>query len=117
MENFIYCLLKIILPIGVRHAEQPIFELYDEYTHSGLPRPHLFWKRLAQLAGETTAAQALLPVLENNYAIAQVVSERDVRLTTGTIEIPTSNGPIQASVAKPKNGCILEPLLQGPEPT
>ena len=40
-----------------------------------------------------TVAQALLPVLENNYAIAQVVAERDVRLTTGTIEIPTPNGP------------------------
>tara|TARA_A100001388_G_scaffold237577_1_gene191976 strand:+ start:273 stop:479 length:207 start_codon:yes stop_codon:yes gene_type:complete len=48
---------------------------------------------LAQLAGGTTAAQALLPVLENNYAMAQLVSEQDIRLTTGTIEIPTSNGP------------------------
>ena len=67
LESFIFCLLKIILPVGVRHAEQPIFELYDEYTHSGLPHPHLFWKRLAQLAGETTAALALLLVLENNY--------------------------------------------------
>ena len=67
---------------------------------------------MAQLAGGTTAALALLPVLENNYAMAQVVAEQDVRLTTGTIEIPTPNGPIQTFVAKPKNGCILEPLLQ-----
>ena len=70
---------------------------------------------MAQLAGGTTAVLALLPVLQNNYAMAQ--AGQDIRLTTGTIEIPTSNGPIQASVAKPKNGCILEPLLQGPEPT
>ena len=109
--------LRLSLHIRVRHAEQPIFELYDEYTHSGLPRPHLFWKRLAQLAGETTAALALLPALQNNYAMAQIVAGQDIRLSTGTIEIPTSNGPIQASVAKPKNGCILEPLLQGPVPT
>ncbi|MGA0305040.1 MAG: dienelactone hydrolase family protein [bacterium] len=82
--------------------KQSIIELYDEYTHSGLPRRH-FLERLAQLAGGTTAALALLPVLENNYAMAQVVAEQDVRLTSGTIEIPTPNGPIQAYVAKPKN--------------
>ena len=35
--------------------------------------------------------------------MAQVVAEQDVRLTTGTIEIPTPNGPTQAYVAKPKN--------------
>ena len=71
---------------------------------------------MVQLAGGTTAALALLPVLQNNYAMAHVAGQ-DIRLTTGTIEIPNSNGPIQASVAKPKNGCILEPLLQGPVPT
>ncbi|MGB0483839.1 MAG: hypothetical protein ACPGK1_04860 [bacterium] len=56
---------------------------------------------MAQLVGGTTAALALLPVLENNCAMAQSVSEQDIRLTTGTIEIPTPNGPIQAYVAKP----------------
>ncbi|MEC8594029.1 MAG: hypothetical protein VXY74_04365, partial [SAR324 cluster bacterium] len=90
--------------------------LYDEYTHSGLPRPHFFWKDWPNLRG-TKAALALLPVLQNNYAMAQVVAGQDIWLTTGTIEIPTLNGPIQASVAKPKNGCILEPLLQKPVPT
>ena len=81
--------LRLSLPIRVRHAEQSIIELYDEHTlwfttHS------FFLERLAQLAGGTTAAQALLPVLENNYAMAQVVAEQDIRLKTGTIEIPTS---------------------------
>ena len=77
----------------------------------------IFLERLAQLAGGTTAALALLPVLENNYEMAQVVAGQDIQLTTGTIEIPTSNGPIQTYVAKPKNGCILEPLLQELVPT
>ena len=72
---------------------------------------------MAQLEGGTTAAQALLPVLENNYEMAQVVAGQDIQLTTGTIEIPTSNGPIQTYVAKPKNGCILEPLPQDLVPT
>ena len=48
---------------------------------------------------------------------AQVVAERYVRLTTRTIEIPTSNCLIEASVAKLKNGCILEPLFQELVPT
>ena len=72
---------------------------------------------MAQLEGGTTAALALLPVLENNYEMAQVVAGQDIQLTTGTIEIPTSNGPIQTYVAKPKNGCILEPLPQDLVPT
>ena len=56
-------------------------------------------------------------MLQNNYAMAQVVAGQDIRLTTGTIEIPTLNGPTQAYLAKPKNGCILEPLPQDLVPT
>ena len=48
------------------------------------------------MAGETTAALALLLVLENNYAMAQIVAEQDIQLTTGTIEILTPNKPIKA---------------------
>ena len=86
-------------------------------THTLVYHVLIFLERLAQLVGGTTAALALLPVLENNYAMAQSVSEQDIRLTTGTIEIPTSNGPIQTFVAKTNNGCILEPLLQELVPT
>ncbi len=86
-------------------------------THTLVYHALIFSVKIGPIGGGKTAALALQPVLQNNYAMAQVVAGQDIRLTTGTIEIPTSNGPIQASVAKPKNGCILEPLLQGPVPT
>ena len=50
-----------------------IIALYDEYTHAPLPR-RTFLERLAVLAGGSTAAAALLPLLENNYALAAVVA-------------------------------------------
>ncbi|MDG2196376.1 MAG: hypothetical protein P8O70_05730 [SAR324 cluster bacterium] len=83
--------------------KQSTIELYDEYTSSRLPRRH-FLEILALLAGGPTAPVALLPVLENNYAMAaQVVAEQNIWLTAGTNEILRPNGPIQAYVAKPKN--------------
>ena len=81
--------------------KQSIIELYDEYTHSGLPSI-IFGRDWPNCRG-TTAALALLPVLENKSSMAQVVVEQDVRMKTGDIEVPTPNGPIQAYFAKPKN--------------
>ena len=52
------------------------------------------------MAGGTTAALAMLSVLENNYVMAQVLAEQDNRLTNGTFEIHTPNGPIQVYFAK-----------------
>ena len=52
--------------------DQRIIELFDRYTHGGLTR-RAFLDRLAALAGGAAAATALLPLLENNYASAQVV--------------------------------------------
>ena len=62
-------------------------------THNLVYHVLIFLERLAQLEGGTTAAQALLPVLENNCEMAQVVAGQDIRLTTGTIEISSPNGP------------------------
>ncbi len=45
--------------------DQQIINLYDEYTHKPLNRQE-FLRRLAMLAGGTTAAMALLPLLEVN---------------------------------------------------
>ena len=42
----------------------------------------------------------MLSVLENNYVMAQVLAEQDNRLTNGTFEIHTPNGPIQVYFAK-----------------
>jgi carboxymethylenebutenolidase len=60
--------------------DKRIIDLYDEYTHKPLSR-QVFMKRLAVLAGSTAAATALLPLLENNYAIAQTSADDDNLIT------------------------------------
>jgi carboxymethylenebutenolidase len=80
--------------------DQRIIELYDEYTHAPLER-RVFLSRLAQLAGGVAAAQALLPMLEVNYAQAAVISADDARLAMEYITYPTPNGQMRAYMAKP----------------
>jgi carboxymethylenebutenolidase len=78
---------------------QDIIRLYDEYTHKPLARSE-FLRRLAMLAGSTTAAVALLPLLESNYAHAATVKEED--LFTERVSYAGVTGPVQAYVARPK---------------
>ena len=79
--------------------DQRIINLYDEYTHAPLSRA-VFLKRLAMLAGGTSAALALLPMLELNYANAATVSEDE--LFTERISYPGVKGMMQAYIARPK---------------
>jgi carboxymethylenebutenolidase len=79
--------------------DQRIISLYDEYTHKPLSRQE-FLRRLAILAGGTTAAMTLLPLLEVNYANAAVTKEDD--LFTERITYPGVSGDMQAYVARPK---------------
>ena len=73
--------------------DQRIIQLFDEYTHGGMNR-RSFLDRLATLAGGAAAASALLPLLENNYAHAQVVPENDARIVVidvnGDAPVPPS---------------------------
>jgi carboxymethylenebutenolidase len=80
-----------------------IIALYDEYTHAPLPR-RTFLERLAVLAGGSAAAAALLPMLDNNYAVAAVVEPSDARVAAGRVRIDLPGGPMQAYVATPKVG-------------
>ena len=59
--------------------DQKIIDLYDEYTTNRLDRRG-FLKKLTKLAGGAAAAVALLPLLEKDYARAQVVPKDDPRL-------------------------------------
>lgn len=80
---------------------QPIIDLYDEYTHAQLDR-RTFLDRLAVLAGGSAAAYALLPVLQNDYARAQVIAADDARLTTEEVSVPVEGGAaVTAYVARP----------------
>lgn len=81
--------------------DQQIINLYDEYTHKPLPR-EVFLKRLAVLAGSTAAAMTILPMLENNYAVAATVPEQDIELHTEDITYPAGDITMKAYLAKPK---------------
>ena len=78
---------------------QTIIDLYDRFTHGQISRRR-FLDRLAVLAGGSAAATALLPLLQNNYALAETVPESDSRIKTDTATI----AGINAYVAKPASG-------------
>lgn len=81
---------------------QKIVALFDEYTHTALPR-RAFFKRLVVLAGSTAAATALLPLLENNYTKAATVDEKDPQLSTEFLSYSGMGGDMKGYLAKPKN--------------
>lgn len=56
--------------------DQKFIDLFDRYTHGGMHRRD-FLERLTALAGSSAAATALLPVLENNYAQAEMAPGND----------------------------------------
>lgn len=65
---------------------QRVIDLFDRYTHGELDR-RKFLEKLTLLAGSSAAALALLPVLENNYAKADLLPESDPRIATETIVV------------------------------
>lgn len=78
---------------------QTIIDLYDRFTHGQISR-RAFLDRLAVLAGGTAAATAMLPLLKNNYALAETVPESDNRIKTENLTI----AGINSYVAKPSSG-------------
>lgn len=81
--------------------DQKIIDLYNEYTHGLLDRRE-FLKKLAILAGSAAAANALLLLLENSYAKAEVVPKNDPRLSSDYIKYPGATGDVRAYLARPK---------------
>ena len=81
---------------------QPVIDLYDEYTHAPLDRRD-FVKRLAVLVGSSAAAYALLPVLENNYAHAALTEETDSRLSARMLEFDGPSGKRAAYAARKRS--------------
>ena len=81
--------------------DQKIIDLYDEYAHELLDRRE-FLRRLSVLAGSTAAAIALLPLLENNPAKAELVPKDDPRLYTEHMKYPGATGEVLAYLARPK---------------
>lgn len=82
--------------------DQRIIDLYDQFTHGGMNR-RTFLDRLAALAGSAAAAAALLPVLQNDYAMADTVDEKDPRIAAETVDIPGVQG-LRGYLVRPKSG-------------
>jgi carboxymethylenebutenolidase len=81
--------------------DQRIIDLYDYYTHGNLSRRD-FLDRLTALAGSAAAGAALLPVLQSNYALAQVMPENDPRITAETVDVPGFPG-LKGYLVRPAN--------------
>lgn len=84
--------------------DQKYIDLFDRFTHGGMTRRE-FFDRLTVLAGGTAAASALLPLLENNYALADMLPEGDSRIVVeqvgfeggkGYLARPSSDGKFPA---------------------
>jgi carboxymethylenebutenolidase len=90
--------------------EQKYIDLFDRYTHGQMKRRD-FLERLTLLAGGTTAASALLPALENNYAKAEMVAENDTRILPETFSYESTIGKLSGYLVKqkefPKAGGVI----------
>lgn len=81
--------------------DQKIMDLHDDYIHELLDRRE-FLRRLSVMAGGISAAYALLLLLENKDARAQIVPKDDPRLNTEYIKYPGATGDVRSYLARPK---------------
>jgi carboxymethylenebutenolidase len=82
--------------------DQKIINLYDRFTHGGMNRRD-FLDRLAELAGSSAAAAALLPLLQNDYARAAIVAADDSRFAAERQSFDSPKGRIDGYLARPKS--------------
>jgi len=82
--------------------DQRIIDLYDRFTHGGMNR-RIFLDRLAQIAGSSAAALALLPLLQNDYARAAMVAPDDARLAIDSVSYDAAGTPISGTLARLKS--------------
>ncbi|MBI3703890.1 MAG: dienelactone hydrolase family protein [Rhizobiales bacterium] len=81
--------------------DQKIIDLYDRFTHGGMNR-RTFLDRLAEIAGSSAAAMALLPLLQNDYARAAMVAPDDARLASERVAYDSPKGKIDGYLVRPK---------------
>jgi len=83
-----------------------IVDLYEKYSHGSLDRRE-FLKRLALVAGGTAAANAILPLLGGDSAMAQITAKDDARLIAEFVKYPGESGEVRAYLARPKGDAKL----------
>lgn len=90
--------------------DQRYIDLYDEFTHTGLPR-RVFMERLTKLAGSGAAATAIASMIGPNYAKAAIVAPDDSRLAAAMITYPGKTGPVKAYHVRPKGNAKLPAIV------
>jgi carboxymethylenebutenolidase len=83
--------------------EKSVSEMYDDYRKGWASRRN-FIRKLALFAGSTSAALALIPVLEQNSIKASSANQDDQDLQTEFIKYPGATGDMRAFLARPKIG-------------
>jgi len=89
---------------------QKFIDLYDEYLQEHLDRRD-FFKRLSVLAGSVAAANALLLLLENSRAGAEIVPQNDSRLESADITYPGATGQVKGYQSKPKGAAKVPAVV------
>jgi len=87
--------------LGGTLVDQKIINLWDNFTHSRISRRE-FMDELAKLTGSAAAAVALLPLLQNDYAKAQIVSPSDPRLNAEKISYDSPKGKVSGYLVRAK---------------
>jgi carboxymethylenebutenolidase len=82
---------------------QDMYNLFDEYIHSSAMPRRTFMRRLAKLAGSSTAAALIAPMFDCNYALADTIKADDPRLDAQWITYKGASGDVKAYLVKPKN--------------
>lgn len=77
--------------------------LYEDYR-KGLTNRRDFLRKLSLLAGSTSAALAILPVLEENNLKGAFAFQDDPELITEFIKYPGETGDVRGFLARPKAG-------------
>ena len=75
--------------------------LFDGLTH-GLISRREFLDRAADIVGSTTAAAALLPLLQCDYAKAATIAVDDARLASEKITFDTPKGKVSGYISRRK---------------
>ena len=87
-----------------------VSDLYDRYASGAINR-RVFLRKLAVLAGSTTAAWALLSLLEEDQGRAEIIPADDSRLDAKHINYSGVTNDIRAYWAKPKGDAKLAGVI------
>jgi carboxymethylenebutenolidase len=89
--------------------DQKIINLYDNFTHSRISRRE-FMDDLIKLTGSTAAALALLPLLQNDYAKAEIIPANDPRLNAERVSYDSPKGKVNGYLVRAK-GTVKRPAV------